>query len=254
MKKRPICLFFATVGLMAVTLVGVAPAETGFWERAANSLAVQPAVTSPSSILSNSDMSAGLKEALRIGAENVVGKLGKKNGFALDKIARIPLPPTLQKVDKALSAMGMGWMMDDLENRLNTAAEAATPKAKKLFVGAIQKMTITDAKAILDGPNDAATRYLQKTMRPELVKEMQPLIKASLADAGAIKSYDAIMGQYEQMPFVSSVKENLNTYVVDKAISGIFYYVAQEEMAIRKYPVKRTTELLKKTFTPILNR
>ena len=91
-------------------------------------------------------------------------------------------------------------------------------------------------------------------MRPGLVTEMQPLIKSALANAGAIKSYDAIMGQYSQMPFISSVKEDLNSYVVDKAISGIFYYVAQEEIAIRKYPAKRTTDLLKKVFTPIITR
>lgn len=242
MKNKIVFLLVCT-GLMT-GLFSKAP-HAGLLEKTAGSLMASGISAGK---LSNGDIGAGLKEALRIGTERVVGNLGKTDGFNLNPKAHIPLPGTLQKVDKALTAMGMGSMTDDLELRINRAAEAATPKAKQLFINSIQKMTITDAKAILTGPNDSATQYLKKSMSPELAKEMHPLVKEALAQAGAIKSYDQVMGQYSQIPFVSGVKENLNNYVVDKAMSGIFYYVAQEEAAIRQNPAKRTTDLLKKVF------
>lgn len=249
MKNGYICLC-VSLALMAVAL----PARAGndFLTNLGNSLLSggKPATASASS-LSNTDIASGLKEALRIGTEKVVGSLGKTDGFNLDPKIHIPLPATLQKVDKALTAMGMGGMTDDLELRINRAAEAATPKAKQLFINSIHKMTINDARAILTGPNDSATQYLKKTMSPELSKEMQPLVQKALAEAGAVKAYSKVVGQYEQLPFVSGIKDNLNNYVVDKAMAGIFYYVAQEEAAIRQNPAKRTTDILKRVFSSV---
>ena len=109
-------------------------------------------------------------------------------------------------------------------------------------------MSITDAKNILTGPQDAATQFLRRTMGPGLGQEMQPLIQNALSQAGAIRAYDQVIGQYDQLPFMPDVKANLNNYVVDKAMDGIFYYVAQEEAAIRTNPAKRTTEILKTVF------
>ncbi len=198
--------------------------------------------------LSSSEISTGLRDALRIGTQQVVAQLGVRDGFNLDPKAHISLPGALGRVDRALSSIGMGGLTEDLELRLNRAAEVATPKAKALFLKAIQEMTITDAKNILTGPDDAATSYLRKTMGGDLEKEMQPIIKNALASAGAVQAYDSVMGQYAQIPFMPDVKANLNGYVTDKAMDGIFYYVAQEEAAIRKDPVKRTTDILKKVF------
>ena len=198
--------------------------------------------------LSNSDVSAGLREALRIGTQKVVGKIGVKDGFNLDPTIHIPLPGALGKVDSALSKIGMGSLTDDLELRINRAAEAATPKAKALFITAISEMTIEDAKQILTGPNDAASTYLRKTMGPGLSEEMQPIVQNALASAGAIQAYDGVMGQYQKLPFMPDVKSDLNDYVVEQAMNGIFYYVAQEEAAIRENPAARTTDLLKKVF------
>jgi len=203
--------------------------------------------------LSNTEIIQGLKEALNIGSTNVVSQLGVLNGFNNDPNIRIPLPEKLQKVDSALSAIGMNSLTSDLETRLNRAAEAATPKAKALFLSAIQNMTIEDAKGILSGPNDAATQYLRRAMGPQLTKDIQPIIQSTLSQAGAIQAYDRVIGRYEQLPFVSSLtgasKSQLNDYVTDKALDGVFYYVAKEEAAIRENPAKRTTEILQKVFS-----
>ncbi|NCT40205.1 MAG: DUF4197 domain-containing protein [Alphaproteobacteria bacterium] len=202
--------------------------------------------------LSNTDIIQGLKEALNIGSTHVVSQLGTFNGFNADPNIKIPLPDTLAKVDSALSTIGMNSLTSDLETRLNRAAEAATPKAKALFLSAIQNMTINDAREILNGPQDAATQYLRKAMGPQLAQDMQPLIQSALSEAGAIRAYDNVISRYEQIPFVSTLagntKTQLNDYVTTKAMDGIFYYVAREEAAIRTNPAKRTTEILQKVF------
>ncbi len=198
--------------------------------------------------LSIAEITAGLREALSIGSTNVVAQLGQQNGFNLDPKIHIPLPENLKRVDSALSAIGMNNLTSDLELRLNRAAEAATPKAKALFLSAISQMTIDDARGILNGPQDSATQYLRRSMGAQLGTEMQPLIQSALAQAGAVQAYDQVMGQYAQLPFMPNVKADLQNYVTNKALDGVFYYVAQEEAAIRANPVKRTTTLLQKVF------
>jgi hypothetical protein len=198
--------------------------------------------------LSTDQIAAGLKEALQVGSEAVVARLGKTGGFELDPAVHIPLPENLQTVKKALSRIGMAGMFDDLEQKLNQAAEVATPKAKDLFLQAISEMTIDDAKAIYQGPDDAATQYFRQKMGPELAREMGPVVSASLDEVGAVQTYDKIMGQYKSLPFVPDVKEDLDKYVVEKGVDGIFYYLGKEEAAIRSDPLKQSTTLLKQLF------
>ena len=198
--------------------------------------------------LSNSEISAGLKEALRIGTGQVVARLGAVNGFNTDPWVHIPLPDSLRRVQSTLEKAGMSAVMDDLELRLNRAAEAATPKAKKLFLDSIQAMTLEDVRRIYEGPNDAATRYFQTRMSAPLAREMIPIVDKSLSEVGAIRAYDDAMAQYEAIPFVPDVKADLIRYVIDRGLDGIFFYLAKEEAAIREDPVKRTTELLRKVF------
>lgn len=200
------------------------------------------------SSLTQGEMGDGLKEALRVGTGNVVSQLGTTDGFNLDSHIHIPLPGQLATVQKALKAAGYSGLVDDLELRMNRAAEAATPKARELFVDAIAAMTIQDAASILNGPDDAATKYFRKSMGPGLSDEMRPIVESALAESGAVQSYDAMMGQYKKLPFVPDAKANLTDYVVGKGLDGIFYYVAQEEAAIRNNPAKRTTQLLQKVF------
>ena len=144
--------------------------------------------------------------------------------------------------------LGMAGSLDDLELKLNRAAEAATPKAEKVFWQAISEMTLDDAKRIYDGPDDAATQYFRKHMSQPLSNEMRPIVDASLAEVGAIKSYDNVMGQYRGIPFVPDVKADLTEHVLELGLDGIFHYVAKEEAAIRNYPAKRTTEILRQVF------
>jgi Protein of unknown function (DUF4197) len=204
--------------------------------------------SSTTTTLSNTDIAAGLKEALRVGSERVVAQLGKTDGFNADPKIHIPLPQSLEKARKTLAAIGMGGMFDDLELKLNRAAEAAVPEAKGLFLDAIAQMTLEDAKAIYNGPEDAATRYFQGKMSAPLSAKMEPIVAQSLEQVGAVQAYDAALGQYRTLPFVSDVKADLNRYVVDKGMDGVFYYLAREEAAIRQNPAKRTTELLQKVF------
>ncbi|MBL4567273.1 MAG: DUF4197 domain-containing protein [Porticoccus sp.] len=209
------------------------------------------ATSSPSSIasgLSVEDISAGLKDALKVGTENVVSQLGKPEGFNLDENIHIPLPAEIEKVRKLLDSVGMGSMLAELETQLNRGAEAATPKAKELFLTAIKEMSIEDAKKIYNGPEDSATNYFREKMSGPLGDEMRPVIENSLNDVGAVKTYDAILSQYKTIPFVPDLKANLTEHAVNKGMDGIFYYLAKEEAAIRKDPVKQTTALLKKVF------
>ena len=198
--------------------------------------------------LTNLEIGEGLKEALKVGTERVVGQLGQVDGFNADPSIHIPLPKSLETVNSVLRKVGMSSMLDDLETRLNRAAEEATPKAKEIFWQAIQEMTMDDVKAIYNGPEDSATRYFQSKMSPALAQEMKPVVEKSLAEVGAVKAYDNVMGQYRAMPFVPDAKANLTEHVIDKGMDGIFYYLAKEEAAIRQNPAKRTTELLKKVF------
>jgi hypothetical protein len=191
---------------------------------------------------------AGLKEALRVGSDTVVGQLGKADGFNGDPKIHIPLPKNFQKVQSTLKAIGMSSLLDDLELKLNRGAEQATPKAKELFWSSIEQMTLDDVMGIYNGPPDAATRYFQKKMSKPLGEAMRPIVDESLQQAGAVQAYDNVMGKYRAVPFVPDVKADLIGYVVDKGMDGIFHYLAQEEAAIRKNPAKRTTELLQKVF------
>lgn len=198
--------------------------------------------------LSNDEIGKGIKEALRVGTERLVGQLGSANGFSGDPQVRIPLPDNLKRVQSALNRIGMSGMADDLEVRLNRAAESATPKAKKLFGDAITAMTLEDVQKILNGSSTSATQFFQGKMTSPLKAEFKPIVNASLADVGAINSYDKMMGQYKSLPFVPDVKADLTNHVLEKAIAGIFLYLGKEEAGIRENPAKRTTELLKKVF------
>ena len=122
------------------------------------------------------------------------------------------------------------------------------PKARTLFGNAISEMSIVDARKILNGPKDSATRYFRGKMSAPLAGEMKPIVNDQLGQVGAIASYDRMIGQYKSIPFVPDAKANLTQYVLDKAIAGVFLYLGREEAAIRENPAKRTTELLQKVF------
>lgn len=203
---------------------------------------------SSTSQLSVGEIGSGLKEALRVATERVVGTLGHVDGFNGSKDVHIPLPGALASVKSALSRVGAGGMADELELRLNRAAEAAVPRAKQLFWDAIQQMTLDDARKIYNGPKDAATQYFRGKMSSPLAAGMKPIVNEELAHAGAVQAYDHMMGQYRSIPFVPDAKADLTQYVLEKATDGVFLYLGREEAAIRDDPAKRSTALLQRVF------
>jgi hypothetical protein len=201
-----------------------------------------------SSALSLDEIGAGLKEALRVGSERVVMQLGKTDGFNADPAIRIPLPDKLAAARTKLDKIGLGSLFNDLELRLNRAAEVATPKAKAIFWQAIREMTIQDVQSLFAGSEDAATRYFERKMTPALAAAMRPVIDQSLNEVGAVRIYNQAVAQVRAIPFAPEIKTDLTGYVLEQGMDGIFHYLAQEEAAIRKNPAKRTTELLKRVF------
>ncbi len=194
------------------------------------------------------DVAAGLTEALVVGTDRVVGQLGQQGGFLDDPKVRIPLPGALEKAQSALKLAGMSGMVDDLEVRMNRAAEQATPVARDLVVDAIKGLTFQDAAGILSGPDDSATQYLEGKTGGELGELLHPIVDRALADAGAVKAFDGVVDQYQTIPFASKLKVDLSGHVVDYTKKAIFGYLAEEEAAIRTNPAARTTTLLKSIF------
>lgn len=203
---------------------------------------------SPAAALTDSEIGGGLREALTVGVRTVVSQVGATNGYNGDPRIHVPLPESLATVQKTLSKIGMSDLVDDLELRLNRAAEKAAPEAREVFGQAIQEMTFDDVQMIYKGPNDAATRFLERTMSSPLIQRMRPIVDASLSDVGAVQAYDNAIGQYKAIPFVPDAKADLTEHVLERALKGLFLYLAEEEAAIRQNPVKRSTALLQKVF------
>lgn len=241
-RRHPRLALFATTLLVCAFARG---AEEGWLDR------LKGAVEGPDSAaqsLSTDEIAAGLKEALAVGTGNVVDRLGTADGFNLDPNVHIPLPDELDQAREWLSKVGMEASLDDLETRLNGAAELATPRARALFMGAIRDMTLEDVRAIYDGPPDAATQYFRGRMEVPLSEDMKPIVEEALADSGAAQVYATAMDRYRQIPLAPPVDADLADHVVARGTDGIFYYLAEEEAAIRANPAKRTTELLKRVF------
>lgn len=194
------------------------------------------------------EMAAGLTEALVVGTERVVEQLGRPGGFLENPKARIPLPGPLEQAQGALRLAGMSGMVDDLEVRMNRAAEEATPVAKDLIIEAIRGLTFEDAIGIVRGPSDAATRYLERETSAPLGQKMRPIVDRALAHAGATEVFESIAGQLSGIPFAGSLEVDLTGHVVSHAEDAIFAYLAEEEAAIRSDPAARTTSLLRSVF------
>ena len=233
--------------LMISLMFGTAEAGTN-WLDKGKDLFKTYGGSSEQSGITVEEIGAGLKDALRVGSENVVAQLGRVDGFNTDPAVHIPLPKQLNTVKSVLDKVGMSGLLKDLEIKLNRAAETATPKAKELFSQAITEMSFDDVEKIYKGPEDAATQYFRSKMSPSLAKEMEPVVNDSLSQVGAVQAYDNVMKEYRSVPFVPDVKADLTDYVIEKGMDGIFHYMAKEEAAIRTNPVKRTTDLLKRVF------
>jgi hypothetical protein len=199
--------------------------------------------------LSNDDIVGGLKEALTLGAQKSAGKLSAVDGFFKDAAVKILLPPEAQKVEKTLRSIGMGNLVDNAILSMNRAAEDAAKSAAPIFVNAVKNMSIQDALGILRGSDTSATAYLRKSTSPDLTKSFKPVIDSSLKKTDATKYWKTVFDTYNSLPTTfKKVDSDLSSYVTQRALTGVFFYVADEEKKIRKDPAAQATDLLKKVF------
>jgi hypothetical protein len=199
--------------------------------------------------LSESDISAGLKQALQVGAQNATGKVSAMNGFFGNSLIKVLMPPEAKKVENTLRSIGMGSKVDDAILAMNRAAEDASGKALQIFINAITSMSIQDAVGILRGGNDAATQYLKAKTTASLVSAFKPVIQASLEKVNATRYWSMVFTTYNRLPTTyNKVNPDLPSYVTDRALNGVFVYIAQEEGKIRTNPAAQVTDLLKKVF------
>jgi len=198
--------------------------------------------------LSSFEIEAGLREALTVGTDRVVGQLGVTNGYFGDPQVRIPLPGQLGEIQSQLQPLGLSGPLDDLQLRLNRAAEDAVPAARDLIVDAVSSITLDDAVGILRGGDTAATEFLRRKTENQLRAAFTPILQSSLDDVGAFAALDRATA----VPGVSGVGTNLRDSLVDHGVrlglDGMFGYLAEEEKAIRENPVERTTDILRKVF------
>ena len=198
--------------------------------------------------LPQSDASGGLKDALTQGAKVAVQQLGKPGGFSNNPDVRIELPGNLGKVAKTMKMMGMGAQVDQLEASMNKAAEAAVPQAQALLVDSVKKMTVQDAKSILAGSNDSATQYLNKTSREQIRAKFLPIVKQATDQVGLAKQYNSFAGQAASFGVIDAKSANIENYVIEQALDGLFAMIAEQEASIRENPAGAATSLAKKVF------
>ncbi|PKR60424.1 hypothetical protein COO92_03560 [Thalassospira lohafexi] len=201
------------------------------------------------SALSSDTVEQGLKQALDAGVEAVTAQLGVKDGFNADPVAHIPLPDSVKTAQQLMNKAGLGSYADEIELRMNRAAEDTMSEAGDILVNAVSQMTLEDAKGILSGPDDAATSYLRRVSGSDIEARLRPVITDALADTGALSMYDQMVGQYDTLPFVPDLKTSLTDHATDKAMEGLFHYIALQEADIRSDPARWTTDVLKKVFS-----
>ncbi|WP_409433143.1 DUF4197 domain-containing protein [Litorimonas sp. RW-G-Af-16] len=202
--------------------------------------------------LSQADAAMGIRAALNNGVGNAIANLGVVDGFLGNALVRIPLPKVLQDVQSYLEPIGADGLLVELQQQLNRGAEKAAPVAKDIFVKAVSDLTITDAINIVRGPDNAATDYLQSRTSFELAQLFAPIMENALGQTGALQLVDQVAGQLRNVPFApglgADARADLVKHGVDFGLEGIFYYIGQEEKAIRENPAKRTSEILRRVF------
>jgi hypothetical protein len=198
--------------------------------------------------ITNREAVSALKTALEKGSRVAVEQLGREDGFFGDARVKIPLPESLRRADRTLRRFGMGSYADELVLTMNRAAEAAVPEAKQLFVDAVKKMTVQDAKGILTGGETAGTEYFKRTTSDQLRKRFLPIVQRSTEKVGLAQTYNQYAQQAAAFGLVKAEHANLDAYVTQKALDGLYFMVAEEEKKIRKDPVGTASSILKKVF------
>ena len=217
-------------------------------------LGIDPAVVDELLRASGSDAKAlaGVREALRIGAERGVARTARPGGFLENPVVRIALPPELRDIGKALRAVGFNGTVDEIETTMNRAAEQASGEAADLLVTAVRNLTIRDAQAIVDGPDDAATRYFRASSEDALRARFEPIVEVAMKRVGLYRAYDELRDRHQLLSLFGDPTVDLNRYVTDQTLEGLFTVLSEEEQRIRTDPAARTTELLRDVFGGIL--
>ena len=212
-------------------------------------LAFVPAVASAQlEKISNQDASSGLRAALDKGTQAAVASLGKTDGFLGNNAVKILLPDSLRRYEKTMRQFGMGKYADELVTTMNRAAEAAVPEAKALFVDSVKKMSVQDAKGILTGGNTSATDYFKRTMSEPLRAKFLPIVAESTKKVKVAEKYNEFAGQGAKYGLVKKEDANLDGYITQKALDGLFFMVAEEEKKIRANPVAAGSDIIRKVF------
>jgi hypothetical protein len=198
--------------------------------------------------ITNSESIAGLKEALEKSSAAAIAQLGTANGFLGNPQVKIPLPGALKTAESGLRMMGMGKQADELVVAMNRAAESAVIEAKPLFMNAIKNMSFQDARAIVTGGDDAATQYFKRTTSEQLTAKFLPIVKQATAKVDLAEKYNAVAGQASKFGVLDAKSANVEGYVTQKTLDGLFLVMAEQEKSIRKDPIGTGSALLKRVF------
>lgn len=238
--------------LLIACLLATHHAALAGWQDFANDLkaSVKAKTTKqPGTHLSQETIATGLKQALNQGIDKSVKQLGKPGGFTQDATVKIPMPKALKKVDKGLRKINQGKVADKFIHTMNQAAEKAVPKTVDILVQAVKAMTLKDALNILNGKPDAATQYFKRTSTPHLRAAIKPIVKKATSSVGLTSSYKKMMAKAGFLArYVDKDSLDIDEYITDKAIDGLFVKIALEEKRIRDNPLARTTDILKQVF------
>lgn len=198
--------------------------------------------------LSNDEVIKGLREALTVGTNNATALVSKTDGFYKNPSIKIPFPQDAIRVKEVCESIGMKSQVDKFVLTLNRAAEEASKEAAPIFINAIKSMSISDGFSILKGADNAATKYLQDKTYSELKQKFKPIVKNALQKVEITKYWSPLITTYNKTPGVQKMNPDLEEYVTNKALDGLFKMIEQEELKIRKDPAARITDLLKKVF------
>ena len=241
MKNR---ILFVLFGVLSIWVFSTTFVAAGFQDI----LKGAQKMIGTSDSISESEIVEGLKQALEIGTGKAVDLVSKTGGYYNNPEIKIPLPGSVQKAEKLLRGVGFGSKVDAFELSMNNAAERAAPEAKSIFWDAIKKMKIDDAKKILNGGDDEATLFFKDKTYGRLQEIFEPIVKESMGEVGVTRTYQDLNAKVEKIPFTDSLNVDLDQYVTDGALNGLFQMLAAEEKKIRSDPAARVTDLLKKVF------
>jgi Protein of unknown function (DUF4197) len=234
-----------TLGVLAVAALGLCLTAT---PAAAQLDRLLQGLGIGSSGLSDAKIGSGLKEALKVGTENAVNLTGKTDGYFANQAIKILMPEKLRTVESGLRAIGYGPKVDEFVLSMNRAAERAAPAARQIFGDALGEMSFDDARKIWSGGDNAATEYFQSKTSGKLTAAFAPVVDRAMGETGVTRQYKELIGRFDSIPFMKSETFDIDRYVVDKSLGGLFHVLGDQEKQIRTNPTARTTELLKEVF------